>query len=89
MSAATEAAERAARLRTVLAGCQAILADPDASEERKAAANRWLNRLGGTGTPADNAYGTLMSGPSTYVHHTGGNLSLKAEADYDGWDRRH
>jgi hypothetical protein len=87
MVSAAEAALRAQRLRTVLDGCEAIMGDPDAEPERREAAERWWRRLGGIGSPADNAYsmGSFVQG--NHRHTNGGGQSLKVEADYDGWGR--
>jgi hypothetical protein len=87
VSAAVEAALQAQRLRKVLAECEAIMGDPNATPERREIAERWYRRLGGVGRPWENAYSFGGSSPAAghQRHTSGGGQSLQVEANYDGW----
>lgn len=85
MSAADEARERAARLRRVLDECEAILADKDADPERREAAQRWQDRLGGLGPLSEGAYGMGASLAHAPRHTSGGGNAMRAQMVYDGY----
>lgn len=86
-TAEQDARERADRLRRVLDECEAVLADGNAEPERRATAEKWLGRLGGIGSLADNAgsMGRYAIPAGSQRHTRGGGQADHQGATYDGW----